>query len=213
MQFKNLALRGRRFETTAELQNALEGALHHFFEERTMLHRLKFRRMFSSALLLSIAVWGLSACGRLTGPELPAEVTFEATWAGERWQGDAGATFFPTPDTLYISATNPVGAGETSSSAAVPLMHLRMRVSFQGVGSYDLGAGAVELIYLLGGDMVTAQYATTATHTGMLVIEEITSERVRGRVAFEAVSRSDHLPVGQQARFEGSFNARFYSTP
>jgi hypothetical protein len=179
--------------------------------ERVVGDRRGVRLAFLSVPFLALLGLGLSACDRATGPEAPGTATMEATWAGERWQGDAAASFFPTADTLNISATHPVGAGQTSTSAAVPLMHLRIRVPFQGEGTYGLGSEAVELIYLLGGDGVTARYTTTAAHTGVLVVEEITKERVRGSVYFEAVSRLDHRPAGQRARFEGSFDARLYS--
>ncbi len=163
--------------------------------------------LFTRRHLLRLLLFAsfLSGCDP-TGPQLP-EATFHATWAGTPWRGEASATFHPHSDTLYLFGVNPVGAG------SMPHTYVRIRVVFEGAGTYTLGAGDAEFLYLLGGDVVVATYGTTDVQRGTLVIEESTVTRIRGQLAFEAESLREYSPQGPQARFEGTFDARIFKIP
>jgi hypothetical protein len=149
------------------------------------------------AILCTSALSALALAGcDVTGPPLPA--TFEGTWAGRAWRGEAYATL--RQDTLYLSGTSPVGA------SAMPQTHLHVHIAPTGAGTYTLDAGQAAFHYLVGGDVRTASYASTAG-SGTLVIEHISDTRVRGTLVFEAVRAYGHAPAGAGARFEGSFDA------
>lgn len=161
------------------------------------------------AVLLVVGA-GLSACDQSSMVELAdaEEVpSFRATWAGNRWEGDASAMLIAggaTGDTLYVLGTNPVNAGQ------LPISAVRVRVVFRGAGTYTLGPGAAEVIHLLGGDVITAQYATSSSAgtSGTLTVREYGVGRVSGSVVFDAVATRQSAPYGSTARFDGEFRAR-----
>jgi hypothetical protein len=148
--------------------------------------------------LSPLALLLLASC-ESTAPEAP-KVTFDAAWAGERWAGEASA-MLTNAGVLHIFGSTPVGRADMPSATVT------ITVEFDGPGTYHLGADAVRLWYLIGGDVISSSYATTTEQTGALIVEEITSTHLRGSVTFDAVSLSEILPVGPQARFEGTFDA------
>lgn len=148
----------------------------------------------------------LAGCSESTGLD-EGETGIEATWAGKRWSGDAGATLAHR-DTLYVYGSTPRNAGQ------LPLQMLRARVVFRGPGSYALGPGDAELDYLVGGDVVSAWYVTTRTNAGTLQVTEYAEGWVAGTLSFEGeASRSPYTPEGARARFEGAFRARVSTWP
>jgi hypothetical protein len=146
-----------------------------------------------------LALLLLAGCDS-TSPETP-EVTFKATWAGKRWDGNASAAL-KTDGVLQLIGSNPPG------EAAMRASHVILTVEFDGPGTYHLGPGAARLDYLIGGDVISSSYTTTDQQTGTLIVEEITSTHIRGSVRFDAVSSNTDPPVGPQARFEGTYDAR-----
>jgi hypothetical protein len=133
-----------------------------------------------------------------TGPDRD-EVHVTAVWAGEPWRG--GAEMLTFADSLVLISWVPAG------HAVAPQRTMHVSVPDDGPGVYAIGSGAAAVHYLLGGDVLTASYVTTAELSGTLTIDEITAERVRGSVEFEAASAGSDQPAGPQARFDGSFSA------
>ncbi|CAN5627606.1 hypothetical protein BH23GEM5_BH23GEM5_26040 [soil metagenome] len=182
-------------------------------EESMRLESLS-RKKRGGALLAALFVLGatLSACDHTTVAPADAEQgpSFRATWAGSRWEGDASAMLIAggtAGDTLYVLGTNPVNAGQ------LPISAVRVKVVFRGAGTYPLGPGAAEVIHLVGGDVVSAQYTTrgsvgTAGTGGTLTVREYGAGWVSGSVVFDAVTTRQSAPYGSTARFDGEFRAR-----
>lgn len=183
-------------------------------EESMRLESL-FRKKRSGALLAALLVLGemLSACDQTTVAPADAEQgpSFRATWAGSRWEGDASAMLIAggaAGDTLYVLGTNPVNAGQ------LPISAVRVRVVFRGAGTYTLGPGAAEVIHLLGGDVVTAQYTTSSSAgPGTLTVRDYRGGWVSGSVVFDAAATRQSAPYGSTARFDGEFRARVEQRP
>ncbi|HSJ10591.1 MAG TPA: hypothetical protein VK928_11785 [Longimicrobiales bacterium] len=154
---------------------------------------------FRTGAALAAAVLLMAACESTT----PTEATFNATWAGERWRGDASASFAPG-DTLWIHGSSPAGGRFPESSVSIG-------VPYTGPGTYTLPAGTAYVHYLIGGDVLTASYVNVAD--SWLVIDEVADGRVRGSVIFAAAHASGGQPVGAAATFEGFFNARLFTIP
>lgn len=164
------------------------------------MNRCHLRR---SCLLLLTATWaGILASCDPVGPQV-LDAEFRATWAGQPWHGAAGASV--DGDTIRISGTavSRTGPGEKTN---IPTL-LLVRAPGVEEGSYVLEPGAAQLLYLLGGDVVTAVYASSSDPGNHLVIEQVTATTVRGTIAFEALSDQEHAPEGVRARFEGQFEA------
>jgi hypothetical protein len=153
---------------------------------------------FRTGAALAAAVL-MAACESTT----PTEATFNATWGGERWHGDATASFAPG-DTLWINGSSPTGGAFPESSVSVG-------VPYTGPGTYTLPAGTAHVHYLVGGDVLTGSYVSTSTT--QLVIDDVADGRVRGTVTFTAAHASGERPVGASATFDGSFNARLFTIP
>lgn len=130
----------------------------------------------------------------------PREVSFDGTWAGHSWRGDAHA-IIDAADTLHITGSSPAGS-------VVPRTYVRIAVPFNGTGTYVLPVGAAEFNYLIGGDVLSARYASTSSGTATLVIEHVTDDEVSGSARFDAVAVGAEQPVGATARFEGRFKAQ-----
>ena len=162
--------------------------------------------------VLSIALLGFSlvACSDSSGPP-SADATFTGRWAGERWEGEAYAVLIDggdAGDTLYVSGTRPPNAG------SMPLESVRIRVLFEGPGTYELGSGGVgraELAEFTGGDVVHATYATSELGAGALVITSYGGPGgvIEGHVDFTAHSASPYRSYGAVASF---VNGRFRAT-
>lgn len=157
---------------------------------------------------------GLAACDQsvVALADAPTSPFFRATWAGNPWEGDASAQLVPAGpagDTLYVLGTSPVNAGQ------VPISAVRVRVVFRGAGTYTLGPGAAEVIHLLGGDVVTSQYAasSSAGTAGTLTVREYGAGWVSGSVVFDAVTTRQSALYGSTARFDGEFRARVQPRP
>lgn len=146
---------------------------------------------------IAVAIAGIAACDP-TGPSPAA--TFEGIWADQRWTGDARASGSPDA-TLFIDGTSPVNAG------SMPLTQVTIVVTLDGPGTYELGPDDARFTYLVGGDVITASYTLGAAQSGTVVIETISATEVTGSVTFTAASRYEHSPVGDIARFEGTFRA------
>jgi len=154
------------------------------------------------ALLLTGALTG---CSDGTGPDAQSQ-GMEATWAGQRWSGDAYATLVQG-DTLYLGAATPRNAGSVAQGS------MRTRVVFHGPDTYPLGAGDAVLEYLVGGDALTGSYVSSRANAGTLQVTEYGNGWIAGRVSFEATSTYGSAPVGQSAHFQGSFRAQVRSWP
>lgn len=163
------------------------------------MNRCRVRRC---RFLLLAATWAglLTGCDPV-GPEGP-DAEFRATWAGQPWHGSA--TAFLDGDTIEISGAA-VSRSGLGAKTYIPTM-LRVRVPREE-GSYPLGAGAAQLLYLVGGDMITAAYASSGGVGNSLVLEQVTATSVRGTISFEGLSTREHAPEGARARFEGRFEA------
>jgi hypothetical protein len=165
--------------------------------------------MRASLKVRSLSVWltlagaiGLWGCRtEITEPEA-SEPTFYGTWAGEPWEGDAWASFWPSADTLYIRGTNPVGADEWNLYS-----HVAIRIRYEGTGTYELGPGAGTFTLLLGGDGIVGRYGTTTERSGTLMIVESQGQRVGGVVFFDARDVRGSSPDTSTIRFEGFFEA------
>ena len=166
--------------------------------------------------LLSIALLGLAlvACSDSSGPP-SADATFTGRWAGERWEGGAYAVLVnggDAGDTLYIGGSRPPNAG------SMPLETVRIRVLFDGPGTYTLGSDTdrAQLDELTGGDVVHATYVTSGLNAGTLVITAFGGPggEVQGRVDFAAVSSSPYRSYGPVASFvSGQFRATVNTYP
>lgn len=147
-----------------------------------------------------------AACGDSTSPD--DDATFTGRWAGESWTGDARAHFAPGGaggDTLYVVGSHPVGA------ASLAEQYISIRVGTTTPGTYALGADAVQVVDLVGGDVATSTYIGSRPGPGTIEITRYDDEAgiVEGRLGFEAQSASATAPYGPTARFE---NGRFRAT-
>lgn len=154
----------------------------------------------------------LGACN--SSEPFPPDATFTGRWAGRPWAGEGSATIVEggdAGDTLHVFASRPVNAG------SMPLESIRIRVLFNGAGSYQLGsggAGSAQLLELTGGDVVSAVYSTTAADAGTLTITsyDAAGGTIEGHVAFVAASSSEYRSYGATAAFEdGAFSARIFT--
>jgi hypothetical protein len=151
-------------------------------------------------VLLLAALAAVSGCGEDgTDPLLPAPDGIHATWAGDSFRGEA-VVYKDGPRLDLIGYTED---GQLRSRG------FRVRISdYAGPGSYALNADAAQVMYVVGGDQISARYGTTAAGAGTLVVTEEVDGRLAGRVEFDANALpSASLPAGDRARFEGVFNA------
>jgi hypothetical protein len=155
--------------------------------------------------LLLVCVVAIGCSGPVA-PE-PRDLTIEGTWAGEAWRGDGGATIYSEGDSLSVWGGSPPHPANAPSPEPIYLTSVYIRVAFDGPGSYALDPGMADVIYLVGGDVLTARYAIPDGQTGTLVIEEVTETRIRGNVAFDTGSIMELSPAGESARFEATFDA------
>jgi hypothetical protein len=147
------------------------------------------------ALALVLLATAAAGCESATEPSSDA---FRATWDGDRFEGSASAYVQETQLDLLGWEKN---EGEQGIGVRIHI------TDFAGVGSYSLDAGEAEVVYVLGGDAITARYATAAAGAGTLVVDRVTEGRISGSVRFEADSDHGTRPTGNQGRFEGSFRA------
>lgn len=139
-----------------------------------------------------------------TETEPSPNATFQATWADGSWLGSAWMLL--SGDTLFIGGVEPPGASQTGSGP-VPQTTVEITVApFAGPGSYDASFTA-SLIYLIGGDVISAAYSIDSTASRVLSIDRFSDTEVSGSVTFRASSTSDHSPAGPRARFTGTFTA------
>lgn len=125
--------------------------------------------------------------------------------------GEAWATFgYSGSDTLFVSGSRPVGATQFGSGP-FPESLIGVAIAYEGPGTYEIGPGEAHYRYLVGGDVVTATYASTS---GTITVDAVTETVVTGSIAFDAVSTTEHAPAGPEASFEGTFMAqRFAVSP
>ncbi len=168
---------------------------------------MKLRRRVGPLLLSVLLAAGTSACEEATGPGSAG--SFEGTWAGGTWQGDASASLTSRGgvDSLHLTGSTPRGAG------SMPAAYVRISVPVRGTGEYALGPGDAAMTYLTGGDVASAVYATVRAGAGTLTIREYGDGRVAGTVEFDAEAARGERPVGTAARFVGSFRASVRSQP
>ena len=168
-----------------------------------------------TAVAMALLALSPGACSDSTEP-LDSEATFTGRWAGERWEGEAHAVLVDggdAGDTLFILGTRPPNAG------SMPLESVRIRVLFQGPGTYQLGSGGTdraELVEITGGDVVAASYATSALNPGTLVITRYDGPgaEIEGEVTFAATSSSEYRSYGPMASFQdGRFRATVSTYP
>jgi hypothetical protein len=163
------------------------------------------RSLTGTLLGAILTVTGMTACDA-TGPT-PADTSFVASWGGQSWTGTAHASYYPTPqDTLFISGWNPPGSD-------MPVSYVSFRIIPDGSGTYELGPGEAEFVYLVGGDVRTSAYTLGQGGTGTVVIEQLTAMRVRGSVNFPMLNVYGEAPLGADATFHGSFDARMSPLP
>lgn len=152
-------------------------------------------------VLLLAALATLPGCGTDSGvdPLLPVPEGIRATWAGDAFRGPA--VVYRDGATLELVAHT---EDEPQRNRG-----LRVRITgFAGPGSYALGAGAAQVMYVVGGDQISARYGTTVADAGTLVVTEVEDGTMTGRVAFDADALpSASLPAGNRAHFQGVFQA------
>jgi hypothetical protein len=160
---------------------------------------MRSRSTLRVLLLAVLAI--LPGCGTDLGvdPLLPVPAGIRATWAGDAFQGPAVA--YRDGATLELVAH--------TEDAPQLNRGLRVRITdFAGPGSYALGAGAAQVMYVVGGDPISARYGTTAAGAGTLVVTEVEDGTLSGTVAFNADALpSASLPAGSRAHFQGVFQA------
>lgn len=156
------------------------------------MHLRSILRAFSLASLVAVA-----GCESTLEPADRGEIV--ATWAGERFQGTAGA---------YVSGSALDIVGSDLENG-VDGWSVFIRIDdFSGPGSYDLDAGEAEVGWVTGGDAIGDIYRTTTAGAGRLTIGLAGDGRLVGTVRFDAEpSPGGRAPVGSRARFEGSFDA------
>jgi hypothetical protein len=150
------------------------------------------------ALLLPLVV--VTGCSDGTAPQRDSR--FSGSWAGMPWLGEAEALFLagtPNTDTLYLFGVRPSNTGQ------YPEEIIRLRVPFNGPGAYELAGDAVEFTVLVGGDVVSAQYAGQSPTAGTLTVDSYDPAAgvITGTVLFAAVAVTQFRPYGPAARFEG----------
>lgn len=169
-----------------------------------------FTRRAAGTGLAALSLVAAAACGDSTSPNDAA--TFTGRWAGEPWTGDARAHFAPggaAGDTLYISGSHPVGA------LSLVEQYISVRVGTTTPGTYALDTDAVDVVDLVGGDVVSSTYVGSRPGPGTIEITRYDDEAgiVEGRLSFEAQSSSADAPYGPTARFEnGRFRAAIIRT-
>lgn len=159
--------------------------------------RIKVTGRFLAAA--PVALIGLFGCDA-TAPDEQPEATMHATWGGEAWLGGSQARFLGGGE-IGIYSWIPV------DRADMPHVTISVTTQFDGPGTYPIGASAARIDYLVGGDGLVASYGTTDVHTGTLEIEEVSTTHVRGTITVDAVTTGTYQPAGQQAQFQGTFNA------
>jgi hypothetical protein len=162
--------------------------------------QIPMRSRSTFRVLLLAALAAVSGCGEDgTDPLLPASEGIRATWAGESFRGEA-VVYKDGPRLELIGYTED---GQLRSRG------LRVRISdYAGPGSYALNADAAQVMYVVGGDQISARYGTTAAGAGTLVVTAEADGRLVGHAAFDADALpSASQPAGSRARFEGMFNA------
>jgi hypothetical protein len=142
----------------------------------------------------------LIGCSDGTAPQ--GDSRFSGSWAGTPWLGEAEALFVAgstNTDTLYVFGVRPINAGQ------YPEEIIRLRVPFTGPGAYELSGEAVEFTVLVGGDVVSAQYAGQSPTAGTLTVDsyDAAAGLITGTVLFDAVAVTQFHPYGPAARFEG----------
>jgi hypothetical protein len=167
----------------------------------------KLRRRVGPLLLTALLAAATSACEETTGPGSAG--SFQGTWAGGTWQGDASASLTTRGgvDSLHLTGSTPRGA------ESMPAAYVRISVPLRGTGEYALGPGDAAMTYLVGGDVRTAYYVTTRAGAGTLSVHEYGDGRVAGTVEFDAEAAQGERPVGSAARFVGSFRAPIRQQP
>lgn len=165
-----------------------------------------FTRRAAVTGLAAFSLGSAAACGDSISPD--DDATFTGRWAGESWSGDARAHFAPggaDGDTLYITGSHPVGA------LSLVEQYVAIRVGTTTPGTHTLGADAVRVVDLVGGDVVSSTYVGSRPGPGTIEITRYDDEAgiVEGKLSFEAQPSSAAAPYGPTARFE---NGRFRAT-
>jgi hypothetical protein len=168
--------------------------------------RSTFEKGIRAAMLTAALAAGGAACDNSLEPS--ERYLFQGSLGGEQWTGDASASLTPG-DTLYLFGASPVGA------QSMPATVIRITVPFRGVGTYPLGARAAAVSYLVGGDVLTHEYETTAAGAGTLTVTSHEDGEITGTVTFDAPVKRFYSspPLGQTARFQGEFRARIERNP
>lgn len=152
-------------------------------------------------VLVLAALATLPGCGTDSGvdPLLPVGEGIRATWAGKAFLGPAAA--YQDGAMLELVAHT---EDEPMRNRGV-----RVRITdFAGPGSYSLGTAAAEVVYVVGGDQISARYGTTVADAGTLVVTKVEDGTISGTVAFNADALpSASLPAGNRAHFQGVFQA------
>lgn len=156
---------------------------------------MRLRSIVRACCFASLAA--AAACETVLGPAAPGE--FVATWAGDRLAGPASASREGRVLTIHGSDL-PNGMDGKGFSLRIE--------DFDGPGTYGLNEDDAEVRYVLGGDGIGDVYRTMRDGAGSVNIRSAGDGRVVGTVRFEAEPRPGYgSPAGEQARFEGSFNA------
>ena len=164
--------------------------------------RYRSHRLFN--LTGAVAIAALAGCSDSTAPAPPLD-QIVARWAGDVWTGNTSVNinhYGPAGDSIFFLA-NRTGVAQLEETILV-------RTRFAGVGTYTLGPGAVRLVDLVGGDVITGEYDTTPDATGTIVITKFDAgaEQIEGTLSFVGVSATQAGRYGTRANFEdGRFRA------
>jgi hypothetical protein len=149
---------------------------------------------------LLAALLALAACSDGVAPGDNA--TFSGVWASRPWRG-SGSAFLVSGgtagDTLYILGRTPPDAGQPATQS------IRLRVApYRGAGAYQLAPDAVEVMDLVGGDVIATLYVGRGPVAGTLdvVRAEGVGQEIVGLVRFTAEHSYGDATYGPSASFE-----------
>jgi Family of unknown function (DUF6252) len=119
---------------------------------------------------------------------------------GLYWNGSAAFVLEVSSDTLQIS-TSP-GQGS-----------FRMRIKFDGTGSYSLIKNQANYVDLLGGDVVISEYAIPENVVGHLTISKYNkmTQVIEGTFETTLQKKRGEPDLVDTMNFEGSFSGEIYN--
>jgi hypothetical protein len=149
----------------------------------------------AASLVLMVAM----AAGCHDDATQPQRYLVAATVNDRLWVGEAGAVMIPQTDSAWITVF-----AQRPATASRPAENVYIHFVARGAGTYDLGAGDVQIYQTIGGDVLVSSYLSTEPVSGHVTISsyEGYGSLIEGEFEFDATHHSGSETYGPSVHFE-----------